>query len=297
MTDLQRLVLLTLQVSVLFTVFGFGLKTRADDVFRLMRQPALVVRSLVAVFVIMPLVAVLLARLFDFRPTVEVALIALAMSPVPPLLPQRHAKAGGATHYALALMAVFGLVAVVTVPLTLEILERMFGRYLTIPPYVVARIVFTSTLLPLAAGMCVRAVLPRLAESLERFVTIVAGLLLPLATLALVIFTASAMWALVGDGTIVAMVLFLVSGFAIGHALGGHEPDHALALALCTAYRHPAIAFSIASANFPEQRFGGAIVLYMIVGLIVGVPYVVWQRRRMQRPSEGQPPPSSKSRV
>jgi BASS family bile acid:Na+ symporter len=177
---------------------------------------------------------------------------------------------------------VFGLAAVVTVPLALEILERMFGRFLSIPPYTVAGIVFISTLLPLAAGMSVRAIWPHLAASLERVVTLVARLLLPLAVLALVILIAPAMWALIGDGTIVAMVLFLVSGLAIGHVMGGRESDLSIALALCTAFRHPAIAFSIASANFPEQRFGGTIVLYMIVGLIVGLPYIVWQRRRLQ---------------
>jgi bile acid:Na+ symporter, BASS family len=281
-TNLQPFVLFALQASVLCTVFGYGLKTKADDVFGVMRQPALVVRSLVSVFVVMPVVAVLLSRLFDFRPVVETALIALALSPVPPLLPQKQGQAGGATHYALGLMAVFGLAAVVTVPLALEILERIFGRFLSIPPYTVAGIVFISTLLPLAAGMSVRAIWPHLAASLERVVTLVARLLLPLAVLALMILIAPAMWALIGDGTIVAMVLFLVSGLAIGHAMGGRDADHAIALALCTAFRHPAIAFSIASANFPEQRFGAAIVLYLIVGLIVGLPYIAWQRRRIQ---------------
>jgi BASS family bile acid:Na+ symporter len=231
----------------------------------------------------MPIVAVTLTRLFDFRQTVEIVLIALAISPVPPLLPQKQTQAGGATHYALGLMAVFGLVAVVIVPLELEILERISGRFLAIPPYTVARIILVSTFLPLAAGMFVHAVLPRLAAAMERVVMVVARLLLPVAAVALAILTAPAMWALIGDGTIVAMVLFLVSGLAIGHALGGREPNYAVALALCTAYRHPAIAFSIASVNFPEQRFGGAIVLYMIVGLIVGFPYVVRQRRRLQQ--------------
>lgn len=285
MTDLRPLVLLALQVSVVCTVFGFGLKTKADDVFALIREPALMVRALLAVFVIMPIIAVVLSRLFDFRPPVEVALIALAISPVPPLLPQKEEQAGGIAHHVLGLMAVFGVLAVLTVPLALEILGLVFSRYLTIQPYVVARIVLVSTVLPLAVGMVMRALLPRAAASLERVITLIARILLPLAALALVVLTASAIWTLIGDGTIVAILLFLVSGFAIGHALGGRKSSHGLALALCTAFRHPAIAFSIAFANFPDEGVGAAIVLYLIVGLIVGLPYVVWQRRRIQRAS------------
>jgi BASS family bile acid:Na+ symporter len=282
-TNLQPLALLALQISVFCTVFGFGLKTRLDDVSILWRRPVLLARSFVAVFVMMPIVAVLLTRLFDFRPAVEIVLIALAISPLPPLLPQKQSQAGAETHYALGMMATFGLLAIVMVPLALEILARVSGRPLAIDPVVVARIVLTSTVLPLAAGMVARAMAPRLAAKIESPIMLAAQIWLVVAALALIVITARGIWAWVGDGTIIAMVLFLAAGFAIGIAMAGPDSDHALVLALATAYRHPAIAFSIASANFPEERFGGAILLYLIVGAIVYLPYVLWQRRRLQR--------------
>jgi BASS family bile acid:Na+ symporter len=49
------------------------------------------------------------------------------------------------------------------------------------------------------------------------------------------------------------------------------------------ACRHPAIAFAIASANFPDQRFGGAIILYLLLSLLIGVPYVRWNRSRVEQ--------------
>jgi BASS family bile acid:Na+ symporter len=52
-------------------------------------------------------------------------------------------------------------------------------------------------------------------------------------------------------------------------------------LGLSTACRHPAIAYAIASANFPEERFGGAIILYLLLSTLVGIPYVKWNRRRL----------------
>jgi BASS family bile acid:Na+ symporter len=77
------------------------------------------------------------------------------------------------------------------------------------------------------------------------------------------------------------MVLFLGVGLIVGQAMGGRNRDFSAALGLATAYRHPAMAFAIAATNFPEQRFAGAILLYVIVGAVIGVPYVIWQRRRL----------------
>ena len=92
--ELRQLVILALQVSIVCT-FGFGLKTTIDDLLYLIRHPGLMLRSLLSVFVVMPVVAVLLSLLFDFGPTVERSLIAPVLSPAPPLLPWKESKAGG----------------------------------------------------------------------------------------------------------------------------------------------------------------------------------------------------------
>src|SRR5678809_1012081 len=96
---LKQLVMLALQISVVLTVFGYGLQTTRADLLYVVKRPGLLVRSLLSVFVIMPVIAFALARLFDIRHVVEVALVALAISPVPPLLPMKEHKAGGEASY------------------------------------------------------------------------------------------------------------------------------------------------------------------------------------------------------
>jgi BASS family bile acid:Na+ symporter len=283
--DLKHLVVLAFQVSIFCTVFGFGLKTTTGDLLSLVRAPGLLLRSLLAVFVIMPVVAVLLARLFDFRPAVEIALIALSLSPVPPLLPQKEAKAGGDMTYALGLMAILSLLAVGVVPLALEILERFTGRPLTMAPGDVAEVVLMAAILPLAAGMIVRALVPRLADRIEKPVARAAAVLLPLAAIALLVATAPAIWALLGNGTVLAMSLFLACGFSVGHLLGGPDPGDSVVLALSTASRHPGLALSIASTNFPDERFGAALLLYLVLNQIAGSLYTAWLRRHRMRPA------------
>ncbi len=273
--------MLAFQASILSTVFGFGLKATPDDLSYLIRRPRLLVRSLLAVFVIMPVVAVALARMFDFRPVVEIALVALAISPVPPLLPKKEGKAAGQQPYGLGLMVTLALLAIVTVPLFAEILEGVFARPLGAMPGAIARVVLMMAVLPLIAGMAVRAMLPAVAGRLQSPVALIGKVLMPIAILALLAGSWRAVWAAIGEGPVVAMVVFVAAGLLVGHVLGGPDPEHSLVLALSSACRHPAIALSIASANFPDEHFAGTILLYLIVSAFVGMAYVAWHRRKL----------------
>src|SRR5262245_61527320 len=87
--DLKQLVMLGLQVSIVCTVFGYGLKTTTAALLDVLRRPALLVRSVICVLLIVPALAFALTRFFEIRHEVEVALVALAISPVPPLLPMK----------------------------------------------------------------------------------------------------------------------------------------------------------------------------------------------------------------
>ncbi len=108
-----------------------------------------------------------------------------------------------------------------------------------------------------------------------------AKVLLALMVVLLLVAIAPAIWAVIRDPTVViAILVFLAVGLAVGHVLGGPNPNNSVVLALSTACRHPAIALSIAAANFPEERFDAVILLYLILGAIAAVPYLAWHRRR-----------------
>jgi BASS family bile acid:Na+ symporter len=248
---LKELVMLAIQVSILSTVFGFGLNATREDLLYLLRQPRLLARSLLAVFVILPIVAVALAAAFDFPQSAKIVLVALALSPVPPLLPRKEAGAGGQNSYALGM-----------------------------PPGTIAGVVVTGIILPLLAGMAVRTLSPALAERIVKPVALIARLLLPVAVVVLFASAVTSIWALVGDGTVLSMVILTVAGLAIGHVLGGPHPEQSVVLALSTACRHPALALTIATTNFPDRQFGAIILMYLIVSGIVCVPYLKWHQRR-----------------
>jgi BASS family bile acid:Na+ symporter len=279
----KGLVLLGLQVSVFCTVFGFGLATTVSDLLYVIRRPRLLARSLIAMFVVMPAVAIGLAAAFDFKHVVEVALVALSISPVPPLLPQREGQAGARGPYALGLMAVLALLSILLVPTALGILRGIVHHPLEMSSLAVARVVFETALAPLSAGMIVRTLLPGMTVRLGRLVNRVAWTLLTLGVGALLTANLGAMKALLGNGTLVAMTIFIATSLAVGHLFGGPNPEQSAVLALSNACRHPAIAVSIASANFADEQFGATVLLYVVMNVILCIPYILWQRRHVPR--------------
>jgi BASS family bile acid:Na+ symporter len=282
--DLKQLLLLALQVSILTTVFGFGLRATSADLLYVVRRPGLLARSLLAVFVIMPILAVLLVRELDFRTIVERPLVALAISPVPPLLPNREKKAGGDASFGLGLMAILALVSIVAVPAALQLMAYIFGQPFSIAPTTLAAMVLKSALVPLGVGMLVRAWLPAVAARIHHPVLTIGKVLLLVAALVLLVVALPAIWDAIGGGTVLAMVIFVVVGLAVGHVLGGPDPEHSVVLALSTACRHPAMALAILSTNYPDERFGPIILLYLLVNGIAVVPYLKWQEKQISPP-------------
>jgi bile acid:Na+ symporter, BASS family len=279
---LQQAILLALQASIVLTVFGFGLQARSGHVLHVLRQPSLLARSFAAMFVIMPILAVAITRVFALDRAVEIALVALSISPIPPLLPGRETKAGGAHRaFALGLMAITGLASIVTVPVTLAIFGRFSPHPFGMSSAAIAKVVLMLAVLPLAAGLAGLALWPNVAARIAKPVYMVSRVLLVLAALVLLVVALPAAWALVGNGSLAAMTAFVAAGLAIGHWLGGPEADDRTVLAMSTASRHPAIALAIAKVNFPDEpRLGAAIVLFLLVNLLIGFPYLARQKQK-----------------
>ena len=277
--DARQLIVLALQVSIIGTVFSFGLTTTRADFRYLFDRPGLLFRSLLAVLVITPLMAIVLVQVFEFQRAAEIALVALAISPLPPLLPSKESKVVGNTSYGVALMALLALLAIVTVPLSVKVLEQVVGRPLNVPTAAIARMVSVAVLLPLLVGMAVRTLRPAVAERIEPVITLVAKILLILGAVALFAGMWRAILGAIGGGAVAAMLVFVVLALAIGDLLGQPEREHSIVLALSAASHHPAIALSIASANAPNEHFAGTILLYLLVNLVVGGLYIAWQHR------------------
>lgn len=279
--SLTELILLILKLSILLNVLALGLRATFADAAHLLRSPRLFARAALSMEVILPLVAIALVSSFDLRPAVKMALVALSVSPVPPLLPRKALKAGGSATYTIGLLTAMAVLSIVSVPVALELLERIFDVPLTISAGTLFRIVLATVLAPLAIGIALRAALPKAAERLAGFVGGAGNLLLLLSVLPVLFGARAEISALIGDGTLAAFAGWALTGVVVGHALGGPERENRPVLALATASRHPGVAVGIAQANFPDQKVAvAAVLLFLMVNLVVSGGYVAWLKRR-----------------
>lgn len=271
---------LAIKTSLALMVISVGLKASAADTMHLFRSPSQLLRALVSMDVIVPLVAVGLALGFSLEPAVKIALVTLALAPLPPTFSKKPLKAGGRVSYTVGLFVAVTLVAVVFIPFALNLLARVTGIPLQMPMSAVWTLVAWSLLVPLIVGVLIHQLLPTLAERAAKPVAQVADVVLLIAIIPILIKVWPAMISLIGNGTVLVMIVFAIVGLASGHLLGGPDPADRTVLALASAARHPGIAIAIAQANFPDQKLApAAILLYLLVSGIASVPYLKWTER------------------
>jgi BASS family bile acid:Na+ symporter len=276
----SRIVMLAFQVSIMLTVFGFGLKTTVGDVLRVVDRPRLLVTSLVSMFIVMPFIALLLALVFQPPQAALVALVALALSPVPPTLLGNERIAHGQASYGMGLTAIVSILSIVLVPGLVAFLGNLLDQPFHIGSAAVAGQVLVAVVLPLLVGMTVSAFLPRLASRVEKPAAVAAQVGLLAASLFLLVKVVPQLGAVLTFTTAAAFIVFTVLGLAFGHILGGPDPGDSAVLALSSALRHPGIALAITGATFPSLDFGAVIILYLLIGATLCILYNKWMHQR-----------------
>lgn len=281
--EIARLAIVVLQISIFLAVCSLGMQAEPSDATYLFRRPSLLARSLLAMNIVMPLLAIIIAASFNLTPALEAALIFVSVSPVPPLLHQQQLKLGASASYVDGLLIFEAVLSVILVPVSIGLIAWIFGHNVNIAPVLVAKIVLLTILVPLVLGMLIHRFSPQHAERIRSPLAMLALLLVVISAFVLIIAVFPLLLRQVGNGTLLAIFAFVVIGLAVGHWLGGPEEGDRTALALATAARHPGLAIAIAVASFPAQgrAIAASILLYLLVRTVVILPYASWRRRSL----------------
>ena len=183
----------TATATVFTVVFAIGLALDAAELRWAIRRPWLIARGLFAVFIVVPVAAVVVGDLLGLSRVAQVAVALMAVAPGAPVALRRSLESGGHRSAAVALQALVALLAIVTMPLSVQALNAIYGTHASISPAVVAAQVFKTQLLPLGLGVLLRWLVPVVATRVETAVRRVAGLLL----VAFLVVTLTAIWGLV----------------------------------------------------------------------------------------------------
>jgi BASS family bile acid:Na+ symporter len=268
--------LLLIKLSVSGLIFTIGMDSTGRDLLYLYHRPRLLVRSLVAMYVAVPAIALLAAASLPLSAEVRTAIIVLAISAGAPLLP-RKLMFLGRDAYVVSLVITSSLLAIILVPAWLAVITPLYGRTAHLAPADVARVILPSFLAPLALGMMVRWLAPDFsARWADRLLAIVSAIFAGAA----LILLAMHVGLLLAAGWLALLTLAGLTFLALvaGHALGGPDPDNRTALAVCCSTRHVGLAALIAAA-VPGPRTAVYVLAYLAASAAVSIPYLRWRRR------------------
>ena len=114
------------QLSVLVFVIGsmtsMGLSLKMAQIIAPLKNVRLVILALVASFVVVPLLAVLIAKIIPLDESVRIGLILLATAAGAPFLPKLAEVAKGNVAFSVGLMVLLMVVTIIYLPLVLPLL-------------------------------------------------------------------------------------------------------------------------------------------------------------------------------
>jgi bile acid:Na+ symporter, BASS family len=265
-------------VFVVSSTLAVGLALTVQQILAPLRNGRLVALSLLANFVLVPIVAIGIARLFGLDEPLRVGLLLVGVAGGAPFLLKLADLAKGNTPFAVGLMVVLMVITVGYMPIVLPALLEGVA----VNPANIARSLILLMLIPLALGLALRAWHPPGAARVRAFVAPVSSISM---IFVVVLTTAGhfrSMLSILGSFGILAAAIFVAVCFAIGWVLGGPGVDTQGVLALGTAQRNTAAALVVAGQNFSDAKVVVMITVVMIVSFAMLMPLARVLARRHQ---------------
>jgi len=268
--------------SIVLQVIAIGIQTRPSNLLTCILRPSWLVRIIIAMYIAVPLLATVLAKMSGAADRMKGAMLLMAIAAVAPLLPRKLLKIGVDAGFAESLSAVTMLLAIPLVPVTAMALGMMFDRNVVVPPSAVAATLAKTFLVPLVAGMALKVALGSRSVRLGEFAAMAGTTLLTLVVLLLLIAQRDAIFPLVWR-SLPVLIVYASGSLLIGHVIGGPDPGERTALAVAAVTRHPGLAILIASTSAPQAALVPAIIVVVVCSALVAIPYTLWRKRALAR--------------
>ncbi len=281
MDSLKQIIPIVITLSLGLLVFSIGVRSTGGDFLFVLRRPGLLAKAVLAVCIIPVVAAVAMLAFVDIGRPAAIAILLMAISPVPPLVPGKDLKLGGRTAYVFGLYAALALISVISVPLLGSLTAAFYGVSKSFPASIVALNVASVVVLPLLLGIVFgRKLAPDWAHRAVPWIERTAMVFLLIALVPILWSSSPQFPLLVGDGTIIVIIIVVGIALAAGHFLGGEAPEDRPALAVAAATRHPGIAIALAGANHENPQVTSAILLFLLVSIVAVIPYQIFVKRR-----------------
>jgi predicted Na+-dependent transporter len=274
---LETLAQLSVLVFVIGSMFSLGLSLTMKQIVDPLKNVRMVILALVANFILVPILAYVLALIFNLDESLQTGLILLSTAAGAPFLPKLVDVAKGNIPFSVGLMVLLMVVTIIYLPLVLPLL--LSG--VQVSPWDIAQSLIVMMLIPLAVGLFIKARYEEAAGKMQPTFGMAANIALLTLTVLGLVLNFSGMIALVGTFGILAGIIFILVSLVVGYLLGGSDDRNKSVMGLGTAQRNISAALVVAAQNFSVDVITYLMVI-AIIGLVVLMPAAGELGKRMK---------------
>lgn len=283
--------MLSLTNKILFLTFvttsmlAIGMQVDKQKLLLVLQQKKLLLKSLIANFIVIPLVGFMFVKIFQMQSAIEIAFILLACSPGGLSAIQFISKTKDELAYAGEIVFLLLSLSIFISPLMIELLLPS-KLELAIPYFQAFWTIILFLLLPLIIGIWLYEKYKNIANKLAKPLAIVGTSVFIIFILITLEERQSAIKSL-SVSTLSLIVIFILLTMLIGWLMGGPKKNTRQILASASSMRNSALALLIVTSAFSDIKYELAVVafsaLMILPNMIFTIVMILRQRKSINR--------------
>lgn len=270
---------LSVVVFAIASMLSVGFSYTVEEILGPLRNVGGVVRSLIANFVMVPLLTLLVLRLLPLEEPLAIGLFLIGVAAGAPFLIKLTEAACGDVALSATLLVVLVPATIVYMPIVIPL---ALPEAEVSAPSIATPLVLTM-LLPLFVGLFVRARSLRWAERLQPAMAVASSAALVVLILVTILVNLTGIIEIFLSPAIIAALVVIGGAFVIGYLLGGEDRDEREVLGLGTSQRNIAAATVVATQTIGHPDTVVMVIVSSLVGFAILFPLAAQMRKQSKK--------------
>jgi BASS family bile acid:Na+ symporter len=243
-------------------MLSMGLKFFPKQFFEPLKDKSLVLKSLAANFVVLPVVTYIILQLIPLQQGLAIGLVLMAAGAGSPFMLKLVQFMKADMAFAVGLMLILSTVTLIYMPLLLSLLIPG----VSVNPLSIASSLLVLIFVPLIVGSVLKLKCTKLARTIQPIFNRLSNIFIFMVVVLYLGLNYQDFITVFGTGALVASLMFVTAAFLIGYLLGGPSKNTRSVLGMGTAIRNSSAAFVVAVTNFSSEYdvMAMIIVVYML---------------------------------
>ena len=275
LSNFKGLNILNLLLSII--LFAMGTTLKLDDFIEVFKSPKEILVGVSAQYIIMPILAFLIARIFSLGPALTIGLILVGTVPGGTASDVITFLAKGDLALSVSLTTISTIISPFLTPIITLIL---IGNNIQFNPVEMIISIVQIVIVPIALGLIVRYKFPNFCDKLKEYLPAISSIVICIIVAGVIGVNKESI--ITSFGTIILVIILLYSlgmtlGFVLGYLLG-MDKKQIVTIAIELSFQNSGLSTSLAKTHFPNfaeatvpgalysawQNFAGSIISYFL---------------------------------